>query len=101
MNMPLAMSVVWEVIRNEIKSKKLALLLEKFDEVLGLDLKNYHKYMKKELNIPEEIMKLIEERKIAKQEKNYKLADELRDKIKEKGYIIKDTSNGVDIEKIN
>ena len=38
LNMPLAMGVVWEVIRYDKKSKKLAELLLKFDKVLGLDI---------------------------------------------------------------
>ena len=39
LNMPVAMSIVWEIVRNPKKSKKLKELLLKFDEVLGLDLK--------------------------------------------------------------
>ena len=100
LNMPLAMGVVWEVIRNESKSKKIASLLEKFDEVMGLDLKNARKYLDKELEVPKEIMEMVNRRAEAKKEKDYKLADELRDEIKEKGYIIKDTIDGVQIEKI-
>ena len=48
LNMPVAMSVVWDVVKNSNKSKKLQELLLKFDEVLGLDLKNYKKQEKKE-----------------------------------------------------
>ncbi len=40
MNMPAAMGVVWEVARNEKKSKKFANLLLDFDRVLGLDIEN-------------------------------------------------------------
>ena len=40
LNMPVAMSVVWDVVKNPKKSQKLKELLLKFDEVLGLDLKN-------------------------------------------------------------
>ena len=46
-----------------------------------------------EPNFSEEITKLAEERNIAKQNKNFKLADELRNKIIEKGYAIKDLIN--------
>ena len=100
LNMPLAMGIVWEVIRNEIKSKKIASLLEKFDQVMGLDLKNAKNYLKKDIEVPEEILEMIEKRANAKKEKNYELADKLRDEIKEKGYIIKDTADGVNVEKI-
>lgn len=100
LNMPVAMGVVWEIIRNEIKSKKFANLLEKIDEVLGLDLKNSKQYMQKKVDVPEEIQELIEKRNNAKIEKNWELADKIRDEIKSKGYIIKDTKNGVEVEKI-
>ena len=50
------------------KSKQYAKLLEKFDEVLGLDIKNSEKYLEEQKNIelPEEIEKLVEERKTGK-----------------------------------
>ncbi len=102
LNMPLAMSIVWEVARNEKKSRKLSDLLDDFDKVLGLDLSNSEKYIKEQENIevPEEVLELVEERKKAREEKNWSLSDELRDKIKDKGYIVKDTKEGMTIEKM-
>ena len=102
LNMPLAMSIVWEIARNEKKSTKLSNLLDEFDKVLGLDLSNSEKYIKEQENIevPEEVLELVEERKKAREEKNWSLSDELRDKIKDKGYIVKDTKEGMTIEKM-
>lgn len=101
LNMPLAMGIVWELARNEKKSNKLAELLLDFDKVLGLDLKNSEEYLKKqsEIEIPEEVKKLVEKRKIAREEKNWALSDEIRDEIKTMGYIVKDTKEGMTIEK--
>ena len=42
----------------------------------------------------EEIEKLIEKRNNARKEKNWQLADEIRDELKSKNVIIEDTSNG-------
>jgi cysteinyl-tRNA synthetase len=50
--------------------------------------------------IPEEITQLANQRLQAKQEKNYALADELRNQIQSKGYNIKDIPWGFEIEKI-
>lgn len=100
LNMPLAMGIVWEVIKEGKKSVEYARLIEKFDEVLGLKLKEYNSNTNKEPNIPKEIKELVEERNKARQEKNWQKSDELREKIKELGYIIKDTANGVQIEKV-
>lgn len=102
LNMTEAMSILWEAIKLKAKSKKIANLIMKFDEVLGLDIKNSEKYIKKiEDNIPDEIMQLAELRKIAKANKEWTKADEYRDKINEMGYTIKDMPNGeATIEKI-
>ena len=102
LNMPVAMGIVWEVARSEKKSKKIAKLLLEFDNVLGLDLINSEKYInsQKEIEVPSEIQELLNERKKAREEKNWALADKLRDEIKLKGYIVKDTKEGMTIEKI-
>lgn len=102
LNIPLAMSIIWEIIKSEKKSKQYAELLLDFDRVLGLDLKNSKKYLesKEKIQIPEDIKELIEERKKAREEKNWQLSDLLRDQIKEKGYIVKDTKEGMTIDKI-
>lgn len=80
------MSIIWEIIKSEKKSKQYAELLLDFDRVLGLDLKNSKKYLesKEKIQIPEDIKELIEERKKAREEKNWQLSDLLRDQIKEK-----------------
>lgn len=104
MNMPGAMGIVWEVIKNPQKSHKLAELLLKFDEVLGLDLKNSKKYLEKfqkskTEDLPEEIKQLVEERKQARENKDWAKSDELRDLITSKGYSIKDTKDGIIVKK--
>ena len=96
LNMPLAMGVVWEVVRNEKKSPKLAKLLEKFDSVLGLKITEK---TKNEEEIPEEILKLVEQRKEARANKDWVKSDELRDLINQKGYNVKDTKEGMEITK--
>ena len=95
LNMPLAMSVVWEAVKYPEKSPKVAQLLEKFDTVLGIKITK----KKEEQQIPEEILDLVEQRKIARNEKNWTESDRLRDLIIEKGYNIKDTKDGVKIER--
>ncbi len=96
LNMPLAMGVVWEVIRNEKKSPKFAELLLKFDTVMGLKIDEEDS---KQNDIPEEIMRLIEERRIARENKDWAASDRLRDLINDKGYNIKDTKDGMEITK--
>ena len=92
LNMPQALSVVWEVVKQEKKSHEFAQLLKKFDKVLGLNIDK-----EEEFEIPEEIMQIIEERKQARIEKNWNKSDELRDKLISLGYNVKDTSDGMKI----
>lgn len=94
LNMPLAMSVVWDVVKYEKKSKKLADLLIKFDSVFGLNIDKEEK-----LELPEEIKQLVTERKLARENKEWNKSDELRDKIENLGYTVKDTKDGMQIEK--
>ena len=96
LNMPLAMSVVWEAVKYPEKSEKIAKLLEKFDTVLGIKITE----KKEEKEIPQDILELVELRKQARADKNWTESDRLRDLIKEKGYSVKDTKDGVEITEI-
>ena len=98
MNMPLAMSYVWEAVRYNKKSPEVADLLLKFDTVLGLKVDKEPE--QEEIEIPQEVLDLMEQRKQARQEKNWTESDRLRDLIKEKGYEVKDTKDGMNISKI-
>ena len=90
------MSVVWEVAKSEKKSIQMAKLLKKFDEVFGVDI---DKLEKKE-EIPDEIKVLVEKRKLARENKDWEESDKLRDEIQNKGYAVKDTKSGMEVEKI-
>ncbi len=98
MNMPLAMSYVWEVIKYDKKSPEIANLLLKFDTVLGIKIDKKEE-KNNDLKIPEEVLELVEERKKARQEKNWTESDRLRDEIQNLGYSVKDTKDGVEILK--
>ncbi len=95
LNMPLAMGVVWEAVKYPEKSYKLADLLKKFDSVLGLKI---DEEIEKNQEIPKEVLDLVEQRKIARQNKDWAKSDELRDLINQKGYDIKDTANGAEVK---
>ena len=96
MNMPLALSVVWEAVKYPEKSPKIAQLLKKFDTVLGIKI---DEVQVQETKIPQEILDLVEERKQARSDKNWSESDRLRDLIAEKGYTVKDTKDGTEILK--
>ena len=98
LNMPLALSIVWDVIKYPVKSKKIATLLDKFDLVLGLDLSK--PMVSFENKIPEEITNLAEKRKMARINKEWEESDKIRDEILNLGYSVKDTKEGYELTRI-
>ncbi len=97
LNMPQAMAILNEMLKSDISNEdKLATALD-FDKVLGLKLNEAEQ---KKLEIPTEVKNIIEEREKARYEKNWAKSDELRDKIKNLGYEVKDTPEGQKIIKI-
>ena len=79
---------------NKGNAKKALDILCKFDTILCLNLN-------KEIVMPDEIKLLVDKREQARKEKNFKLADELRQIIKEKGYILEDTPHGIRCKKLH
>lgn len=105
LNTPLALSAIYEMITEVNKllnDKKISAdqvkdilnFWEKINDVLGLRL------YEKEEAVPDEIKELAEERESARKEKDFKKADKIRDKLKEKGYEIKDLEEKYEIKKI-
>lgn len=99
LNIPRALGVVWNVIRHGKKSKDLFDLLVKMDGILGLDIAKVGDPAPEELLDPG-IEELVNQRQQARKDKNWKLADEIRDRLKEKGIILEDTPSGVKWKKL-
>ena len=94
LNTPKALQVLWGLVRDESASGKYQ-TIKKIDEVFSLNL-----LKKEKLSISKQIQSLLEEREQAREEKNWKKADELRDKINKAGYTINDTPQGAVLKKI-
>jgi cysteinyl-tRNA synthetase len=97
LNIPMAMAVVWEVLKSN-KSESYAKLLLEFDEVLSLNIDKIDEIQ--EVEIPLEVSDIIEERKMSRENKNFMLSDTLRDKLFDLGYKVLDTKEGQKVEKI-
>ncbi len=87
---PRALAVIWEILKDtELKpADKKATILD-FDKVLGLGIV---KSSKKE--IPEDVLRLAEERENYRRNKEWEKSDELRNKILGLGYVIEDAVSG-------
>ena len=96
LNMPRALAVMWDLAKSDLPpSVKKATVLE-FDTVLGLGLSEWQPV---EEEIPADIQKMLEARQIARNEKRWQDADELRDKITTAGYELEDTPQGPRVKK--
>ena len=88
LNTSLMLKTMYDVLKSDISDSNKIYLLKEFDKVLSLDLF-------KEEEIDEDLIKYIEdkikERDQAKKDKNYVLADQIREELKEKNIILKDT----------
>ena len=102
-----ALSIIWEIARKENKSKKYAELIGEMDEILGLDI-SVEKIIEREKKAEEELKEslddetksLIAERIVAREQKNWEKSDLIRDELELRGIRIKDTKEGMKIEKI-
>ena len=85
------------------KARRMTNQIKETYSLLGLLKKNPEEYLKQyapKEEIPAEVLALAEERKQARAEKNWAKSDELRDKLKEMGYAIKDSKEGYELTKI-
>lgn len=96
LNMPRALAVLHQLISDSNISPNYKLeLIKNFDEILGLDL-----LRENETKIPDEVKELVNMREQARKQKNFKLSDELREKIRNKGFLVEDTKQGPRIKKL-
>jgi len=93
LNMPTALSVVWKFVRaKDVSDKDKLKLLLKFDEVLGLRLKEVKPAKKK---LSDEVKELIKKREQFRKAGKYQEADEIRKRLLEEfGVLIEDTAKG-------
>lgn len=90
-----ALTLVYDVLKSDINDKTKYELIKNFDDVLSLDL------TKKDTidnDLKSYIEEKINERREAKINKNYELADKIRNELLEKGIILKDTKDGTTYE---
>ena len=95
LNTPKALATLWEMLKDEkLSNHDQYFLMLEFDKVLGFNLGSI-----KEEKIPGEIFKLAQEREKARKKKDWKKSDELREKIKQLGYVVGDTKAGFEVKK--
>ncbi len=101
LNTSMALTVIYDMLKDEMPDATKYALVEDFDRVLSLNLTTAYASMEAEANgdvdaeTERYILEKIEERKAAKKEKNFARADEIRAELLEKGIVLEDTREGV------
>jgi cysteinyl-tRNA synthetase len=94
LNIPEALAFLWSSIKNKSIDQRTVL---QWDEVLGLNLQKHLTTSPKSLS--ENIQNILQERNLARSQKNFAKSDELRKQLEELGYEVEDTKEGTKINK--
>ena len=91
LNVANALSLVYDLLKSDVDDSTKYALIKNWDKVFSLNLT-----IKKDIDsdLEKYILQKIEERNVAKQNKDYETADKIRDELLVKNIILKDTSEG-------
>ncbi|MBI2355666.1 MAG: cysteine--tRNA ligase [Candidatus Doudnabacteria bacterium] len=95
LNLPKALAVAHDLIRSDYPGHAKLQSLFKFDEVLGLKLRETWELSRSS----DTVRSLVDQREAARSAGDFDTADELRKKVDDEGYLIDDTSGGPLIKK--
>ncbi len=95
LNTSLMITNTYDILKENTSDNTKIAVIKEYEKVLSLDL-----FKEEKVDVDDEIIKKIEERTKAKQEKNYALADEIRKELEEKGIRLIDTKEGTKFERI-
>ena len=95
-NTPLALASLFKFIKETNKEGKAGKHVLSFMQELNelFDFMNFEKE-----HVPKEVQELVNKREEARKKKDFKKADELREEIKKKGYILEDSKEGMKVKK--
>ena len=100
-NTSMGITLLYDVLKTELNGPTKRAIIDSYDYVLSLDL--LKEEVQEESGVDAEleayVLAKIEERKAAKKEKNFALADAIRNELLEKGIVLKDTREGVKWER--
>jgi cysteinyl-tRNA synthetase len=88
LNMPQALAVLQEMLSDkDLTAEEKRTLVQQFDGIFGLDLSIEEK-------VPTEVQELVTTRTLARNKKDFKESDRLRDEIVKRGFVVKDEKDG-------
>lgn len=98
LGIPQALAILWDMVRSDYPTSAKAKTLLEMDKILGLKL---DEYLGKKIRVPENVMKLVNEREMVRKSGNFKESDKKRLAIKKLGFEVEDTSSGPKVKMVN
>lgn len=104
LNVPFGLGILWRVLKNSEKHREIYEFALYADQVLGFSIEENSDIQEKDeesvdCDVSPEITELVNKRTEAKKNRDFKTADEIRDKLKSMGITLIDTKEGVKIVK--
>ena len=94
-NTAMGITLLYDVLKSDLNGATKLKIIEDYETVLSLNLLKEDKKEEKEDELTAYIEEKISERTQAKKDKDFAKADAIRDELKAKGIVIKDTREGV------
>lgn len=91
LNMPRALALTWDLAKSSLPNAVKKATLLAFDVVFGLGIERWKPV---DVDVPEAVQILAQQRQQARQDKQWQLADELRAAIAEAGFQVEDSRDG-------
>jgi cysteinyl-tRNA synthetase len=91
LNVPIALAVMWNMVKSDLPSNDKSATILEMDKVLGLKLADF---VGKKVEVPENVQKLVDQREKAREEKDFAQSDKIRKEIKDLGFEVEDTPEG-------
>jgi cysteinyl-tRNA synthetase len=98
LNTSMALATLHELVKSDLSPEEKGATILAMDKILGLRLEDF---VGKKAKVPDEVMKLVEEREDARKNKDFEKSDNLRKEIKKLGFEVKDTPSGSQLKRIS
>ncbi len=98
LNTPRAVAQLWGLLKDDdVPAAEALAAALRMDDVLGIGLASVQR--EENTSVPAEVLSLVQERQAARTERDFARADQIRDTVREMGYVIVDNAGGPEVKR--